>query len=286
MLLKKAIETYVDYLKTKERSKETIRGYGQELNALSLFIEQEHNGAVYLDDIELRDLEGYLAQQKEKGSSAKTRSRQVSIFRSFYAYLFNRDLVEKDISRKLESISYQEKERTYLTPEEMETLIANIDHQLVKAATITMANTGLRISELCKLTLSDVDLKKNLIQVRQGKGNKDRVIPINFKLKKELENYLKHIRPKTTSSYFFATTRTGRLSRQTVNETLIETVAKLGWEKHVTAHILRHSFASNLVRNQAPLPAVQKLLGHSNLTVTSRYIHQDLGQLQQAVNLI
>ncbi|KAF5058344.1 Tyrosine recombinase XerD [anaerobic digester metagenome] len=286
MLLKKAIETYLDYLKAKERSKETIRGYGQELNALSLFIEQEHNGAVYLDDIELKDLEGYLTRQKEKGSSAKTRSRQVSILRSFYAFLFKRDLVEKDISQKLESISYQEKERTHLTPEEMETLIENIDHPLVKTATITMANTGLRISELCKLTLNDVDFKKNLIQVRQGKGNKDRVIPINAKLKEELENYLKSIRPKTSSSFFFATTRTGRLSRQTVNETLIETVAKLGWQKHVTAHILRHSFASNLVRNQAPLPAVQKLLGHSNLTVTSRYIHQDLGQLQQAVNLI
>lgn len=93
--------------------------------------------AVYLDDIELKDLEGYLTHRKEKGSSAKTRSRQVSIFRSFYAFLFKRDLVEKDISRKLESISYQEKERTHLTPEEMETLIANIELPLVKAATKT-----------------------------------------------------------------------------------------------------------------------------------------------------
>lgn len=286
MLFEKAIETYIENLKSKERSKETIRGYGQELNALRVFIEQTHNGAVYLEDVELKDLESYLDYHKAKGSCAKTRSRQVSIFRTFYGYLFNRDLVEKDISRKLESISYQEKERTHLSPEEVQTLIDNIDHPLVKTATITLANTGLRISELCHLTLSDVDLEKNLIQVRHGKGNKDRVIPINRKLQAELKKYLETIRPRTTSEYFFATSRTGKLSRQTVNETLIETVEKLGWEKHVTAHILRHSFASNLVRKQAPLPSVQKLLGHSNLTVTSRYIHQDLSQLQQAVNLI
>ncbi len=78
----------------------------------------------------------------------------------------------------------------------------------------------------------------------------------------------------------------GKLSRQTINHELSEATTRLNWTKHVTAHILRHSFASTLVRNNASLPAVQSLFGHSDLRVTSRYIHQDLGQLQAAVNLI
>jgi integrase/recombinase XerD len=67
---------------------------------------------------------------------------------------------------------------------------------------------------------------------------------------------------------------------------LKDSIEKLGWTKHVTAHILRHSFASTLVRNNASLPAVQSILGHSDLRVTSRYIHQNLEQLRDAVNLI
>ena len=80
--------------------------------------------------------------------------------------------------------------------------------------------------------------------------------------------------------------RVGGRSNSKINRYLKLTTKKLGWTKHVTAHILRHSFASTLVRNNASLPAVQNLLGHSDLRVTSRYIHQDLGQLQAAVNLM
>jgi integrase/recombinase XerD len=131
-----------------------------------------------------------------------------------------------------------------------------------------------------------VELKNKVIKVRQGKGNKDRSIPINDKLHQELTAYLKDHRPLVSSDRFFATSKTGTLSRQTINHELEVTTTKLGWSKHVTAHILRHSFATSLVRNNAPLPAVQKLMGHSDLRVTSRYIHQNMDQLHQAVNLI
>lgn len=286
MLLEKAIDEFVQHLKSKERSAMTVRGYRMMLMDFKRYIEKELNGQVYLDEIILAHLEGYLDYRKQQGDQPVSRNRALYIFRSFFSYLDKRDLVEKDISQKLEPISLQQKERTYLLPEEVETLLAAIDHAIIQVAATTLAYTGLRVSELCNLTLDDVNFDIACIQVRHGKGNKDRTVPMNGKLKTVLLDYLKTIRPTTPSEKFFATKKTGALSDQSINRYLKMTTKKLGWTKHVTAHILRHSFASTLVRNNASLPAVQNLLGHSDLRVTSRYIHQDLGQLQAAVNLM
>ncbi|OXS25272.1 MAG: hypothetical protein BI182_05950 [Acetobacterium sp. MES1] len=195
-------------------------------------------------------------------------------------------MVDRDVTLNLEAIQFQQKERVYLSQEEMTQLIAAIDHDIVRYAVIVMVNTGLRVSELCHLLMTDVDLKNRVIRVRQGKGNKDRSIPISDRLLIELHTYLEKYRPLMETTRFFATSKTGTLSRQTINHELENTTRKLGWDKHVTAHILRHSFATALVQNNAPLPAVQKLMGHSDLRVTSLYIHQNMAQLQQAVNLI
>lgn len=286
MLLEKAIDEFIQHLKSKERSTMTVRGYRMMLMDFKRYIEKELNGQVYLDEMTLAHLEGYLDYRKQQGDQPVSRNRALYIFRSFFSYLDKRDLVDKDISQKLEPISLQQKERTYLLPEEVETLLAAIDHAIIKVAATTLAYTGLRVSELCNLTLDDVNFDTECIQVRHGKGNKDRTVPMNGKLKTVLLDYLKMIRPTTPSKKFFATKRTGALSDQSINRYLKLTTKKLGWTKHVTAHILRHSFASTLVRNNASLPAVQNLLGHSDLRVTSRYIHQDLGQLQAAVNLM
>ena len=139
---------------------------------------------------------------------------------------------------------------------------------------------------VCNLGIDDVDLEKRIIYVIDGKGGRDRQIPINQELYGYLNHYISNDRPDVDSSNFFALEKSGSLSPQYINRILKTTTKKLGWIKHVTAHILRHSFATNLIRNDASLPAVQKLLGHSDLRVTSRYIHQNLDELENAVNLL
>ena len=129
-----------------------------------------------------------------------------------------------------------------------------------------------------------MDLKNKLIKVISGKGKKNRVVPLNNKIYRLLKKYLS-IRNRT-SDQFFTTNKSQSLSPVYVNMHLKKATEKLKWSKHITAHILRHSFASALVKENAPLPAIQSLLGHSDLRVTSIYIHQNLEQLQDAVNLI
>ena len=158
ILLTKAIDEFIHYLKSKERSKETERGYNIVLQNFKTYIEKEMNGQVYVDEITVNHMEDYLSYRKEQGDQPITRNKSLYIFRSFFNYLVRKDHVERNISLNLEPIQYQQKERVYLLPEEMVTLIDAVDHVIVKSAVITMANTGLRVSELCHLTLVDVDL--------------------------------------------------------------------------------------------------------------------------------
>lgn len=151
----------------------------------------------------------------------------------------------------------------------------------------TMFFTGGRVAEMTRLKLNEVDLKKNMLHIIGGKGNKDRDIPISLRLNKILTHYLKRIRkPEVQTDRFFTTMTTGGISANYINGCIRNAVVKLGWKKDVSAHVLRHSFSSNLLAKGASVVNIQKLLGHSSLAVTTRYLHQDKDTLHEAVNLL
>ncbi len=137
----------------------------------------------------------------------------------------------------------------------------------------TLIYTGLRITECLDLELADVDFQQDTITVRHGKGNKQRVIPLHSELKMYLQNYVQKWRVKGKTERLFLTERINNLSDVYVNKVLKETVEKLKWDKHVTCHVLRHSFASALVQNNVNIVAIQQLLGLANLKTTSSYTH-------------
>lgn len=109
---------------------------------------------------------------------------------------------------------------------------------------------------------------------------------LSSKLEGIILNYIKNIRPNIDSKKFFCTSRTGSLSSQYINTSLKLAQEPMRLESKVSAHILRHSFASNMIKKGVPLPYLQKLLGHSDLRVTSIYIHQDINELREAMELI
>lgn len=287
MLLREAIVKYKQYLITMERSRETINAYMSDLCSFEYFLEKKCNCPLYIDEIQAIDIEDYLYWLKEeKKLQAASRSRNLYTLRSFWRYVHNKELCLKNITLTLEPIKLQKKERTYLSHDETVQLITAINHPLIKVVAQTLYYTGMRISECLNLKLSDVDLKNQIIHVVNGKGKKDRNIPISKNLLLIFENYLENLRPRVDSHNFFATRKTGRLSAAYVNQVLRNTTIDLDWKKHITAHILRHSFASNLIKNGANLVHVQKLLGHSNLKVTSVYTHANIDDLTQAVNIL
>lgn len=287
MLLHEAIEKYRQYLITMDKSKETIRGYISDLSTLESFLAKKYNCPLYIDEIHTADIEDYLYWLKEKkGLQPASRSRNLYTLRSFWKYIHNKEFCPRNIAILLEPIRLQKKERTYLSIDEAEQFIEEIDHPLIKVVVQTLYYTGMRISECLSLSLKNVDLEKKVIHVINGKGKKDRNIPISDNLLEVFIDYLKFLRPEVNNNNFFATKKTGRLSSAYVNRILQDTTSRLGWEKHVTAHILRHSFASNLIKNGVNLVHVQKLLGHSDLKVTSVYTHANMDDLSEAINVL
>lgn len=287
MLLHETIEKYKQYLITMDKSKETIKGYMSDLSSFKSFLEKKYNCPLYINEIQVIDIEDYLYWLKEKKQlQATSRSRNLYTLKSFWKYIHNKDFCIKNVAALLEPIKLQKKERIYLSPSEVNQLIKAIDHPLIKVVCQTLYYTGMRISECLNLRLRDVNLDTQVIHIINGKGKKDRNIPISNHLLKIFENYLDTIRPDVDSNNFFATQKTGSLSSAYVNRVLNDTAKKLGWNKNISAHILRHSFASNLIKNGVNLVHVQKLLGHSNLKVTSVYTHANIDDLCESINVL
>lgn len=287
MLLMQVIHMFLHYLSSIERSKETTTGYEKDLTQFSKFLEKKYNCTPYLEEITATDLESFLLWLKEKRNYAPaSRARNLYTLRSFFAYAYKKELVARNVALSVENIKLQQKERVYLSETEVQQLVGAIDHDLIQLVVLVLYLTGLRISECLSLTTDTVDLDQRVIHVVAGKGNKDRLIPISDKLLTLLQHYMEHERPDTDSDLFFCTKKTGKLSDVYVNRVLADAVKKLGWKKKVTAHILRHSFASQLVKKDVNLVQIQKLLGHSSLKVTSIYTHSNLEQLSEAVNCL
>lgn len=286
MLLAQMVELYKKYMISIDKAPETVKGYVIELNLLNKYLSQKYNGLVYLEDIKIQDLEEYLDFLKGKGHAPATRSRAIYIIRAFYNFCYKKEYITQNIAVKLEAIPVPEKERVFLTTEEMKALIDGINSPIIKLIVNTLYLTGMRISECLNLLLNDVNLKEGIIIVRNTKNKHDRQIPIHRELMRLLTNYVENWRDGVLNPYFFCLNNTSRISPDHVNRVLNKTAQSLNMAKHVTCHIIRHSFASSLVARNINIVNIQKLLGHRDLSTTSIYTHTNLDELTKAVNAI
>lgn len=287
MLYSQAVQEFLKHMKMTDKSKQTITGYEKELRYMNNYLTVKHNCPIYMEDITLEDIESYMHYKKEMKHASSSRSRAVYILRSFYNYCCKKDICDKNLPALLEPIKVKEKERHFITEEEFEELVEAINQPVIRTVVQTMFYTGGRISEVLGLELGDVDLERRIVHIIEGKGNKDRNIPINDKLYDILKNYLENIREvDVDTDLFFANKSTGMVSGSYVNKCIKQAANDLDWEKDISSHILRHSFGTNLLEKGASLVSIQKLLGHTNLAVTSRYLHQDMKTLTDAVNLL
>ena len=282
MLFTQALQEYREYLKGIDRSKRTVDGYFLDLNFFHKWLQEKYNCPAYLKDITFEDIEDFLRMLKdERNYKPASRRRLSASIKMFYRFAYKKKLYTEDLASQIESVKVVPKERDYLSEEEVMEFIEAVGHKLCKVVIYTMFYAGLRVSECVNLKVEDVDLEKRVIKVIAGKGNKNRTIPICDKLHERLTDYSTW---KAESDFFFATKKTGTFSKVRIEAIIRDTRKELGLEKQVTPHTFRHSFASRLVSKDVNIVSISKLLGHSDIKVTSVYTHTDLSQLQQAVN--
>lgn len=288
MLMTTCNDELEQHLMQREMSPETIRSYKGHNDMLIQYFNTKNNGPTFVDDLSTEDLEGYLHYLKhEKAYKPASLNVVLNAIRRLYQYAIRKKYVPTNPTADIAQAKVKRVERPFLNAVEISELLKAIDHKLIRLLVRTLAYTGLRISECINLTLKDVDFEKKVILVVNGKGGKDRKIPLSEELSSQLQDYVNIQRPNVASDHFFALKKTGTISDQYVNRELKQAINKLGWTKHVTCHTLRHSFASMLVKNDANIPTVAKLMGHADYrTVTSVYIHVETDDLADAVNLI
>lgn len=237
-------------------------------------------------------LSHFVADLASMGFTPGTQARIISGLRTFYRYL----LLDRQISEQpMQHIRLPRNPRkvpVYLTPEEVEALVAQIDLSAPRglrdlAIIETLYSCGLRIAELLGLRLQDIQEAESLLLVT-GKGNKQRLVPIGKPALRQLSLYIREVRAhepiqaRAKDLVFLNRFGTG-LSRVSVFTMIKELVARAGIKKNVSPHTFRHSFATALVEAGADLRAVQDLLGHESITTTEIYTHLDTDYLRSTL---
>ncbi|WP_342557971.1 tyrosine-type recombinase/integrase [Metasolibacillus sp. FSL K6-0083] len=284
ILLGHAIEKFLNQLSLRQYSKQTLHGYAIDLKQLHAFLTNVTNGPVLLDEITTEHLESFQKQLLEQPYSPATVNRKINSVRSLFNWVTSKKMIRNNCAVSLYLLRIPCTERYYLTANSIEQFLQYIAHPTVQIIAQFIINTGLRINECIQLRLNDIDFEQRLVHVVNGKGKKSRIVPMNSRTYYLICYYVSTIRPQHTKSlYLFALEKTGSISPQYINQVFKEASIQMNSPQLITCHILRHTFASNLVKQNIHISIIQKLLGHANVRSTSIYMHADLQQLKNAV---
>jgi len=273
---------------TAERglSPNTVAAYRRDLEQFAVFVERE---GARLDTLAERHVVGFMAQMRRAGQADSSIARKVSAIKMFARFLcaegaLNEDFTETVESRRTaqrlpEPLSIPKVKRFLTAPNER-----NPRHLRDRALFELLYATGLRVSELVNLRLTDIDLERGFVRCL-GKGSKERIVPVGQVACVCVARYLADRARKTgrgsASPYLFPGRCGAALTRQRVWRLVQSGALRTGIEQRVTPHTLRHSFATHLLGRGADLRAIQEMLGHARLTTTQIYTRVDMERLKR-----
>lgn len=268
---------FISYLHNiKKTSNNTELSYKRDLGKMRQYLEE--NGISGLNDITEEVLDSYIVYLEENQFAAATISRNIASIKAFFHYLCKEGKMERDISVGLKAPKIEKKMPEILTPEEVVWLLEQPKGDTPKeirdkAMLELLYATGIRVTELITLKVSDVNMQMGFIICRDG--SKERVIPFGAAAKKAMTNYLEKARNvmlfDLQSDILFVNCSGQPMSRQGFWKLIKYYAKKAGIMADITPHTLRHSFAAHLVENGADLRSVQEMLGHSDISTTQVY---------------
>ncbi|MCU0430553.1 MAG: site-specific tyrosine recombinase XerD [Cytophagaceae bacterium] len=269
----------------------SVEAYLQDVEKLKQYLQPI--GISSVSAIQLQDLEAFLLFLHELGLSPYSQARIVSGLKSFFRFLLTEEIISRDPSELLEGPKLGRKLPDVLSLHEIEELFQSIDHSTPegmrnRSMLETLYSSGLRVSELCQLRVSNVYMEEGFLKV-VGKGNKERFVPIGSDALRYLKIYLQEIRNHMPvaaghENMVYLNRRGKSLSRVMVFMIIKEAATKAGIRKVVSPHTFRHSFATHLIEGGADLRAVQEMLGHSSITTTEIYTHLDREYLKEVIH--
>ena len=275
------IKDFKNFLKfEKNLTENTIQSYVLDIKKLIDFIEDSHTNKK-ADNITNNDIKQFIYTQS-KIIGTRSQSRLISSIKKFFHFLEIEKLIEENPTDELEYPKIGLKIPETLTTIEIDSLInyfKNSKNNSLRNSTITevLYSCGVRVSELINIKISDIFFEDFLIKVN-GKGNKERFVPMSKLSKIMIKDYISserfNIIPKKGYQDFLFLNNRGQSLTRVMIYTILNIAKKgLGFKKKISPHLLRHSFATHLIENGADISSIQKMLGHTNITTTERYLH-------------
>lgn len=272
------IDDYINHVMFEKRlSKNTVNSYREDLIKYDEYLKSKN--IVNIDKINKEDVTDYLEILNNDNYTITSIARKLTTIKNFYSYLYQKGIIECDITQTIERPKIRKTLPKVLTIEEVDKLL---DIQLKtpfdyrnKAMLELLYGTGMRISELLTLKLEDIDIENCVVRCH-GKGNKERIIPIGEYIIYYVNEYLTYrqrLSKNRKSEFLFLNSQGSSLSRFSFFKILKKMLSEKGINSNISPHTLRHSFATHMLNYGADLRSIQELLGHSNIATTKIYTH-------------
>ncbi|HEX3869488.1 MAG TPA: tyrosine recombinase XerC [Pirellulales bacterium] len=286
--MQQAVARFLQYLQVERNASAlTIKSYGEDLAALTAWLEEQHASIPAPEHITTLDLRGYVGSLHTLGLAKSTIARRLASMRSFFRFGQREGWATTNPAKPLRNPRKTRGLPHFLSTTEVGRLLASprSDEPLGlrdRAILETMYSAGLRVSELVGLNDSDLDLQAGVMRVR-GKGRRERLSPIGSFAAKAIRQWVKHRRVKNSSDKqvpLFVNKFGRRLTTRSVGRMIEKHLRTSGLDRRTTPHTLRHSFATHLLDRGADIRSVQELLGHKSLLTTQIYTHVSTANLR------
>ena len=280
------IADYAEYLsKEKRASANTVSSYLRDIHQFAEYLSAQ--AGIPPEKAEQETIRGCMAWLQERGKSAASITRFLASLKSFYNYLLSRNVIKSNPAKGISTVKSERKYPNILTSKEVELFLEQPqctdakgyrDHAMLEL----LYATGIRVSELISLNISDLNLSAGFVRCT-SKG-RERIIPMYRTAVKALQDYVRNVRPQIIADgeeeALFVNMNGERMSRQGFWKIIKYYQEKAGIQKDITPHTLRHSFAVHLLENGADLRSIQEMLGHADISSTQIYTHVIKNQLK------
>lgn len=286
MKLSEAYQMFLEYCEARGHSLLTVSSYRQDLRCFLKFL-TENTIEPILESLDAKVIRRYQVWMNNNGYARATMKRKIDSLSSFFKYTLYEELIQANPMQKVDRVKKVNRLPRFLSDDEVRRLIHAVDHYRISARSGSKAMirvflfTGLRRSELFNLDWSDIDFSRATILVRLGKGRKDRILPMNTEVNDCLWEYLQSRLPLNNPAVF-VNHYGNRMKANNLARVLRKLAKKAGIQKAVTPQLLRHSFATMLLKT-TDIVTLKELMGHNDLNTTQIYAHTTSERMAQAV---
>ncbi len=289
--MKKNVERFCRWMRLQHYSKTTINEYQREIKRFETFLQTEE---LEYNELQMVDIEDFIYSLDV---SERTKNRALSAIKSFYRYLQSRGMIAENPAEKVRSIRTRKKNPVYLTENEYKLLIQAVNEQSRgftglrdRVIIVLLLTTGMRVSEIVSMTFENISLDSGNLYTLEiiRKGQEMDYVYLSRKISQLFEEYLKKRKAiNTGSNSVFLTYRLKELDRSAVYRLVKKYFEMTGIDKKkMGPHVLRHTFATTLMRKDVSLYKIKELMNHKNISTTERYLHVDEEDLRDVVEKI